>query len=63
LDENGHDHPIHFVNRQLTSTEKNYTVTEQEGLAVIFSFKEVLPLLVRVQGQNCDKSQSLNLLG
>jgi len=28
LDENGHDHPIHFVSRQLTSAEKNYTVTE-----------------------------------
>jgi hypothetical protein len=40
LDENGHDHPIYFASRQLTSTEKNYTVTEQEGLAVIFSFKK-----------------------
>jgi hypothetical protein len=28
LDENGHDHPIHFASRQLTSTKKNYTVTE-----------------------------------
>jgi hypothetical protein len=40
LDENGHDHPIHFVSRQLTSGEKNYTVTEQEGLAVIFFLKK-----------------------
>ncbi len=40
LDENGHDHPIHFANRQLTSAEKNYTMTEQEGLAVIFSLKK-----------------------
>jgi len=32
LDENGHDHPIHFANRQLTSAKKNYTMTEQEGL-------------------------------
>jgi len=37
LDENGHDHPIHFANKQLTSAEKNYTVTELEGLAIIFS--------------------------
>jgi hypothetical protein len=37
LDENGHDHPIHFVSKQLTSAEKNYTVTELEGLTVIFS--------------------------
>jgi len=40
LDENGHDHPIHFANRQLISAEKNYTVTEQEGLIVIFSLKK-----------------------
>jgi hypothetical protein len=40
LDENGHDHPIHFASRQLTSAEKNYTVTEQEGLVVIFSLKK-----------------------
>jgi pyruvate/2-oxoglutarate dehydrogenase complex dihydrolipoamide dehydrogenase (E3) component len=40
LDENGHDHPIHFASRQLTSAEKNYIVTEQEGLVVIFSLKK-----------------------
>jgi hypothetical protein len=40
VDKNGHDHPIHFASRQLTSAEKNYTVTEQEGLVVIFSFKK-----------------------
>jgi hypothetical protein len=28
LDENGHDHPIHFVSRQLILVEKNYTMTE-----------------------------------
>jgi hypothetical protein len=40
LDENGHDHPIHFVSRQLISVENNYTMTEHEGLAVIFSLKK-----------------------
>ncbi len=40
LDENGHDHPIHFASRQLTSAKKNYIVTEQEGLAIIFSLKK-----------------------
>jgi hypothetical protein len=40
LDEYGHDHPIHFANRQLTSVKKIYTVTKQEGLAVIFSLKK-----------------------
>jgi hypothetical protein len=38
-------------------------VTEHEGLVVFFFFKEVLPLFVGLQGQNCDKSQGLNLLG
>ncbi len=28
LDENGHDHPIHFASRKLISAEKNYIVTE-----------------------------------
>jgi hypothetical protein len=28
LDEDGHDHPIHFASKQLTSAKNNYTVTE-----------------------------------
>jgi len=40
LDENGHNHLIHFANRQLTSTKKNYIMTELEGLVVIFSLKK-----------------------
>jgi len=40
LDEDGHDHPIHFASKQFTSTKKNYTMTEQEGLAIIFSLKK-----------------------
>ncbi len=40
LDENGHDHPIHFASRQLTSVENNYTVTKLEALVVIFSLKK-----------------------
>jgi hypothetical protein len=47
LDENGHDHSIHFASRKLILTEKNYTMTKQEGLEVIFS-KEVSPLLVGI---------------
>jgi hypothetical protein len=41
LEENGHDHSIHFVSKQLTLAEKNYTMTEQEGLVVIFSLKKL----------------------
>jgi hypothetical protein len=40
LDKNGHDHPIHFTNKQLISIEKNYIMTEQKGIIVIFSFKK-----------------------
>jgi hypothetical protein len=40
LDENGHEHLIHFVSKQLTSIEKNYIVTELEGPKVIFSLKK-----------------------
>ncbi len=40
LDENGHDHSIHFANIQLTSIEKNYIVIKQKGLEVIFSLKK-----------------------
>jgi len=39
LDENGHDHPIHFASRQLTSVEKNYIVTKL-SLVVILSLKK-----------------------
>jgi hypothetical protein len=40
LDENGHDHPIHFASIQLILAKKNYTVIEQEGLEIIFSLKK-----------------------
>jgi len=40
LDEDGHDHPIHFASKRFTSVEKNYTVTEHEGLAIIFFLKK-----------------------
>jgi hypothetical protein len=55
LDKNGHDHPIHFVSRQLISVKKNYIVIKQEDLVNIFFFEEMLPLLVEVQHQKCDK--------
>jgi hypothetical protein len=40
LDKNGHDHAIHFARRQLTSKKKNYTLTQWEGLKVIFILKK-----------------------
>jgi hypothetical protein len=46
FDENGHDHPIHFANKQLTSTKKNYVVIKQEGLAIIYFFKNYFHYLL-----------------
>jgi transposase InsO family protein len=40
LDENKKDHPIYFASRQMNPAEKNYTVTEREALAVVFSCKK-----------------------
>jgi hypothetical protein len=39
-DENGHDHPIYDASRQMSATEKNYTVTEKKALAIIFACKK-----------------------
>ncbi|MCO5569649.1 hypothetical protein L7F22_023365 [Adiantum nelumboides] len=34
------DYPISFASRQLNDAEKNYTTTEREGLAMIYSIKK-----------------------
>jgi hypothetical protein len=62
LDENGHDYPIHFANRQLTSTEKNYTVTEQEGLIVIFSLKKFRHYLLGYKAKIVTNHKALTYL-
>jgi hypothetical protein len=38
-DEDKHDNPIYFASCQLNTIEKNYSVTEQEALGMIFSIK------------------------
>ena len=37
----GHEHPIYFVSRSLTSSERNYTTTEKECLAVLWSIERL----------------------
>ena len=35
--EGGIDHPMTYSSRKLSTTEKNYTTTEREGLAMVYS--------------------------
>ena len=36
----GHDRPIYFFSRQLSGAEKNYSVTEREGLGIVYSVQK-----------------------
>ena len=38
--EGGIDHPIVFASRKLSSTERNYTTTEREGLAMVYALQK-----------------------
>ena len=38
-DEEGKEHPIWFASRILSPAEKNYNITEQEVLAVVWAIK------------------------
>jgi hypothetical protein len=62
LDENGHDHPIHFANKQLTSVEKNYTTTEQKGLVIIFSLKKFRHYLLGYKAKIVTNHKALTYL-
>ncbi len=62
LDENGHDHPIHFASKQLTSTEKNYTMIEHEGLVVIFSLKKFRHYLLGYKAKTVTDHKALTYL-
>ena len=34
------DHPIAFASRKLSTTEKNYTTTKKEGLAMVYALQK-----------------------
>ena len=36
----GHEHPIAFASKTMTSAQRNYSVTEQEALAVLFGIEK-----------------------
>ena len=36
----GHDRPIYFSSRQLSGAEKNYSVTDREGLGMVYSVQK-----------------------
>jgi hypothetical protein len=38
--EGGNDHPIAFASRKLSSTKRNYTTTEREGLAIVYALQK-----------------------
>jgi len=61
LDENGHDHLIHFTNKQLNSTKKNYIMTELESLAIIFSFKKFCHYLLAFKAKIVIDHKALTL--
>lgn len=42
----GEEHPVGFVSRQLNKAEKNYTTTEWECLAVVWSIGQFEPFLI-----------------
>ncbi|XP_046420699.1 uncharacterized protein K02A2.6-like [Neodiprion fabricii] len=44
-DEEGNDRPICFASRTLTSTERNYTHLDKEGLAIIFGVRKYFEYL------------------
>ena len=44
-DENGIEHPIHYVSKQLHGTQLSWPVIEKEGFGVMFAIKKLEPYL------------------
>ena len=45
LDDNGNEHPISFNGRALRGSEKNWGITELEGLSLVEAIKDFHPFL------------------
>jgi hypothetical protein len=45
LDDDGKEHPIVFPSRSLSPAERNYTITELECLAIVWSVKKLHPYI------------------
>ncbi|KZS05414.1 Uncharacterized protein APZ42_031436 [Daphnia magna] len=43
---NGHPMPICFVSRVLNKSERNYTITEEECLAIVWAVKKIRPYIL-----------------
>ena len=41
LGEGSINHPIFFTSRKLSTTEKNYTMTEREGLVMVYALQKL----------------------
>jgi hypothetical protein len=61
LEKNGHDHPIHFTNKQLTLEMKNYILTKQKGLITIFSLKKLCHYLLQYKAKIMIDHKALHL--
>ena len=59
LDDEGFDHSIYYASRQLTLEEMNYTVTEREGLGVIFALKKFRHYLLETKATVVTDHQAL----
>ena len=51
LDEDGIEHPLHFISRTLSKTEGNYSVTDLEGLAAFYCIKKFKHYICSSKGE------------
>lgn len=56
------DYPIYFVNKKLSTIERNYTTTEHESLAMVYSLQKFWHYLLWGSVQILHWSPSLNYL-